>query len=78
MRVFLFAALMAATAVAAEQPQQPASNPWASTYKPAASRPTVIRNATILTAAGPAIERGSLLLQNGKVVAVGRCRTATR
>jgi predicted amidohydrolase YtcJ len=29
MRVFLFAALMAATAVAAEQPQQPASNPWA-------------------------------------------------
>ena len=76
MRAFLFAALMAATAVAAEQPQLPASNPWASTYKPAASRPTVIRNATILTAAGPAIERGSLLLQNGKVVAVGQDVTA--
>jgi|SRR5450830_638733 len=74
MRAFLCAALMAATAVAAEQ--QPAPNPWASTYKPAASRPTVIRNATILTAAGPAIERGSLLLQNGKVVAVGQDVTA--
>ena len=36
------------------------------------SRATVIRNATILTAAGPAIERGSILLQNGKVAAVGQ------
>jgi imidazolonepropionase-like amidohydrolase len=72
MRAFILAALMAATAVAADQQ----SAPWASTYQPPASRTTVIRNATILTAAGPAIERGSLLLQNGKVAAVGTTVTA--
>jgi imidazolonepropionase-like amidohydrolase len=47
-------------------------NAYASTYQPPASRPTLIRNATILTAAGPAIERGSLLLQGGKVAAIGQ------
>src|SRR3954469_4772098 len=36
-------------------------NAYASTYTPLPSRTTVIRNATILTAAGPAIERGSIL-----------------
>ncbi len=49
-----------------------APNAYASTYQPLPSRTTVIRNATILTAAGPAIERGSILLQNGKVAAVGQ------
>ncbi len=44
---------------------------YASTYKPLPSQTTVIINATILTAAGPAIEGGSILLQNGKVAAVG-------
>src|SRR4029079_11743627 len=60
--------LMAATAIAADQQ----TNPYASTYQPLPSRPTVIRNATILTAAGPVIERGAVLLQNGKVAAVGQ------
>ena len=44
---------------------------YASTYKPLPSRAAVIRNATILTAAGPVIQNGSLLLRDGKVVAVG-------
>lgn len=48
------------------------SNPYPSTYKPLPSRTTVIRNATILTAAGPVIERGSILLQAGKIAAVGQ------
>ena len=48
------------------------ANAYASTYQALASRTTVIRNATILTAAGPLIERGSILLQNGKVAAVGQ------
>ena len=48
------------------------ANPYASTYQPLPSQTTVIRNATILTAAGPVIERGSVLLQNGKVAAVGQ------
>ena len=47
------------------------ANAYESTYKPFPSRATVIRNATILTAAGPIIERGSLLLQGGKVTALG-------
>jgi imidazolonepropionase-like amidohydrolase len=57
-------------------PQQPSAtggvNAYASTYQPFPSQTTVIRNATILTAAGPTIERGSVLLQNGKIVAVGQ------
>src|SRR3954467_7927504 len=69
MRAALVAVLLAATAVAADQ--QSTSNPYASTYQAGPSRTTVIRNATILTAAGPAIERGEILLQNGKVAAVG-------
>jgi imidazolonepropionase-like amidohydrolase len=61
---------------APSQPAQAASapaapNPYASTYTRFPSRTTVIRNATILTAAGAAIERGSILLQDGKVAAVG-------
>jgi imidazolonepropionase-like amidohydrolase len=49
----------------------PNPDAYASTYQPLPSRTTVIRNATILTAAGPVIERGAVLLQNGRVSAVG-------
>ena len=52
------------------------SNPYPSTYAPLPSQTTVIRNATILTAAGPVFERGSLLLQGGKIAAVGEAVTA--
>ena len=69
--VSLCAAVAAAAGVAANQQAAPA-NPYGSTYQPLPSRATVIRNATILTAAGPEIERGAVLLQNGKVVAVGQ------
>jgi imidazolonepropionase-like amidohydrolase len=69
MRALFIAVLMAATAIAADP--QSTQNPYASTYQPPGTRATVIRNATILTAAGPAIERGSIVLQNGKVTAVG-------
>jgi imidazolonepropionase-like amidohydrolase len=47
------------------------ANAYASTYEPFPSSPTVIRNATILTAAGPMIPNGSILLQDGKVAAIG-------
>ena len=47
-------------------------NTYASTYTPFPSRATVIRNATILTAAGPVIERGAIVLERGKVAAVGQ------
>ena len=42
-------------------PAAKAPNVYESTYKPLPSQTTLIRNATILTAAGPAIERGSVL-----------------
>jgi imidazolonepropionase-like amidohydrolase len=51
-------------------------NAYESTYKPLPSRTTLIRNATILTAAGPVIERGSVLLERGKIAAVGQNVTA--
>src|SRR4051812_38523539 len=49
----------------------PNADPFPSTYKPFASRPTLIRNVTILTAAGPTIRNGAVLLRDGKIAAVG-------
>ncbi len=49
----------------------PNANPFPSTYTPFASRPTVIRNVNIFTAAGPLIRNGAILLDGGKIVAVG-------
>ena len=59
------------------QPQKPvgSENTYGSTYRPFASRATVIRNATVLTAAGPVIERGAILIENGKISAVGQAVT---
>src|SRR6266702_3682115 len=54
----------------------PNANPFPSTYKPFPRRTTLIRNATIMTAAGPTITRGSVLLRDGKIVAVGTNVTA--
>src|SRR4051812_27080929 len=54
----------------------PNANPFPSTYQPFASRPTLIRNVTILTAAGPAIHGGSVLLRDGKIAEVGASVTA--
>jgi imidazolonepropionase-like amidohydrolase len=49
----------------------PNADPFPSTYQPFPSRATVIRNVTILTAAGPRIDNGSVLLRDGKIAAVG-------
>ena len=49
----------------------PNADPFPSTSAPRATRPTVIRNASIFTAAGPLIRGGSVLLRDGKIVAVG-------
>ncbi|HWM90899.1 MAG TPA: amidohydrolase [Thermoanaerobaculia bacterium] len=55
----------------AEQPKDP-NDAYLSTYKPLPSSPVLITNATILTAAGDRIEGGSILLQDGRIAAVGR------
>jgi imidazolonepropionase-like amidohydrolase len=48
----------------------PNADPFPSTYKPFPSRPTLIRNVTILTAAGPRIPNGAVVLRDGKIAAV--------
>ena len=49
----------------------PNADPFPSTYTPFPSRTTVIRNVTIMTAAGPTIRNGTIVMQGGKIVAVG-------
>jgi imidazolonepropionase-like amidohydrolase len=84
----LLAACAGARSAPPSQPQpQPTSqttntppaaptDPFPSTYRPLPSRTTLIRNATVMTAAGPTIERGSVLLRDGKVAEVGTNITA--
>ena len=50
---------------------RPNADPFPSTYTPFPSRPTVIQNVNIYTAAGPLVRNGAILLLDGKVAAVG-------
>jgi imidazolonepropionase-like amidohydrolase len=52
--------------------QQVTVDPYASTYRPPPSATTLIRGGTIFTAAGEVIEQGDVLLEGGRVAAVGR------
>jgi imidazolonepropionase-like amidohydrolase len=54
----------------------PNADPYPSTYRPVPSRATVIRNVAIFTGAGPLIRNGAILLENGKVAAIGADVTA--
>ncbi|MEP7086963.1 MAG: amidohydrolase, partial [Gemmatimonadota bacterium] len=54
----------------------PNADPFPSTYKAFPSKTTVIKNVTILTAAGPRINNGSILLKDGKIESVGATVTA--
>lgn len=66
----------AATSEAPRPPSRWASDPFPSTYTPYASGVTVIRGATILTGAGAKIDNGIIVLENGKIAAVGGAGTA--
>jgi imidazolonepropionase-like amidohydrolase len=46
-------------------------NPYPSTYKPMPSEDVLIRNATVLDGTGQQLDRASVLIQNGKIAAVG-------
>lgn len=48
-----------------------ARDPFPSTYRPGPAPVTVIRNATVLTAAGPLLENASVLMRDGRIAAVG-------
>lgn len=49
-----------------------AEYPYPSTYAPPEARETAIVGATILTATGPRIENGTIILAGGKIESVGR------
>jgi imidazolonepropionase-like amidohydrolase len=55
---------------------QGVADPFPSSYTPLSSRPTLIRNATVLTATGPRLDNASVLMRDGKIVAVGQSVTA--
>lgn len=61
----------AADGTSAKPAATPEPEAYASTYKPLPSQPTLIKNATILTAAGPRLDNASILLRDNKVAAVG-------
>jgi imidazolonepropionase-like amidohydrolase len=46
------------------------NDPFPSTYKPLPSRPTIIRNATLLTGTDRELTHASILMQDGKIKAV--------
>ncbi len=49
----------------------PNADPFPSTYRPVPSTPVVIRNATIMTAAGPTLQNATIVLRDGKILALG-------
>jgi imidazolonepropionase-like amidohydrolase len=51
---------------------RPNDDPFPSTYKAPPSKPFAIRNATVMTAAGPSIRNGIVIVRDGKIVAVGQ------
>jgi imidazolonepropionase-like amidohydrolase len=51
-------------------PQKPA--PYASTYQAIPSLPVLLQNATVLTGTGERIEAADVLLQDGKIQAIGK------
>lgn len=71
-------AALAMTLLLAACGDEPASTdnvavaPFPSTYRPLASQPTLLTNATVLIGNGERIDRGSVLMQDGKIVAVGQ------
>jgi imidazolonepropionase-like amidohydrolase len=71
------AAAPAATATTTATPATGAPNgAYASTYQRRPSQAVLIKNATILTAAGPRIEGGWVLLRDGKIAALGPLEAA--
>ncbi len=55
-------------------PAKPA--PYASTYQAIASAPVLIQNATVLTGTGERLDNADVLMQDGKIQAVGKALSA--
>lgn len=54
-----------------EGPVRPNANPYPSTYEPYPGETLLITGATVLTGAGERIDDGAVLIQDGKIAAVG-------
>ncbi|MHB8913191.1 MAG: amidohydrolase [Lysobacter sp.] len=65
------AAAPAATKSSDAKPSRFAQDPYPSTYRAIAAGPVLIRNATVLTGTGARLDGADVLMQGGKVVAVG-------
>ncbi|GAB6194851.1 amidohydrolase [Lysobacter xanthus] len=61
---------LAATAASAP-PSRFVQDPYPSTYAPVASGPVLIRNATVLTGTGRRFDGADVLMQDGRIAAVG-------
>ncbi len=64
--------LAAPAVVADDSPSEFPPDPFPSTYQPLPSVPTLIRHVTIYTGTGTEIDDGDVLMQGGKVAAVGK------
>ncbi|MBW8809939.1 MAG: amidohydrolase, partial [Lysobacter sp.] len=65
----LAGAVQAATPAPA--PSRYTQDPYPSTYKPLAGGAVLLQHATVLTGTGQRLDNADVLLQGGKVVAVG-------
>ena len=63
-------AMLAATASAA--PTKPVADPYPSTYQRIPSAAVLIRNATVLTGSGERLEGSDVVMDQGRIVAVGQ------
>lgn len=75
---FALAAVLLAGCTSHATREQPASTtvapktvPYASTYRPIPSPPVLIENATVLTGTGTRLDNASVLLRDGRIVAIG-------
>lgn len=65
-------ALACDQAYAATAPSRFTQDPYPSTYKAIAAAPVLIENATVLTGTGQRLEQADVLVQDGRIVAVGQ------
>jgi imidazolonepropionase-like amidohydrolase len=65
------ATLLAAVLIALPALAPAAEQPFASTYRPIASGPVLIRNATVLTGSGARLEGADVLMRGGRIEGVG-------
>ncbi|MFT4055103.1 MAG: amidohydrolase [Novosphingobium sp.] len=71
MSAALVMSTQAADAKKKDKDAKPGPAPYASTYKPYPGRPTALVGATVYDGRGGRIDNGTVLFENGKVVAVG-------